>query len=527
MGGACSSARRSYTDNLMGYRGQQFRVPLIDTGFRDDRNVELLPPTALVYPSKNVNYHENGLSKRGGSSIQITGQGNAGQGIFQFRTSSQSILCFAANGEVFQSSYSNSIKSGLSTQNPICFIQTSNKVFFCDGQSTPQYWDGSSPSSSNVSAASSWSGNMPFQFVNHTRAGSGAGDRLWAVTPDSVWASKLNDPTDFGDANVVQIPIDSIGGLVGAYDLGGQLFAFSRTQTFLIQDTDSDIANWGYTNALWEGGVAHWRLIVKGYNNLFLMAEDGLIYSLQGVLTTGAYNAAALNRPAFVDKFIRDNVSLSNIANFNVAYDRKLRAMKWFMQEGGAGNNTALVYFIDKKPENAWILHDNENYDSGYEAAASCEVRVSAGNWQVWSIDYSGTIWGLEQSGDNDDGNPFVTRIKTKPEDLNIPRNNKHYMALAFRGRSAGSVDFDVNTWVEGDRQTDTTFSLMGTGATFGSAIFGTSTFATDTVTAEPATLGVYGRDLQLQLVNNAIGEDFFLSEIIFLAKPLGVKIYK
>lgn len=511
----------------MGYSGNQFRIPLIDTGFRDDRNQELLPPTALVYPSKNVNYHENGLSKRGGSSIQIAGNGSSGQGNFQFRRASASTYVFAVNGSVYQTSYANTLKSGLSSSNPICFIQTSDKLFFADGQSNPQYWDGSSPSSSNVTAATSWTGNMPFQFVNHTRAGSGAGDRLWAVTPDSVWASKVNAPTDFSDTYVVQIPIDSIGGLVGAYDLGGQLFAFSRTQTFLIQDTDSNTANWGYINALWEGGVASWRLIAKAYNNLYLMAEDGTLYDLHGVLTTGAYNASPISRPAFVDKFIRENVTLSNVQNFHVAYDRKLRALKWFMQEGGSGNNTALCYFIDKKPESAWILHDNEDYASGYDAAASCEVRVSSGNWQIWTIDTSGNTWGLEQPSDNDNGNPFRVRIKTKPEDLDMPRNNKHYMALALRGRSSGAVNFDVNIWNEGSRQIDGAFSLQSSGAKWDSAKWDVDTFASDTVTAAPMTLGMYGRDLQIQLINFSIGQDFFLSELIFLAKMLGIKIFK
>ena len=244
----------------MGYAGQQYRMPIMDTGFRDDRNTQLLPPTALLTPSANLNYHENGLSKRGGTAIQVTGLGNFGQGMFQFYTPTVQRLVFAANGIVYQTNYGNVIHSGMSTTNPVSFVQTSKYVFWADGQTNPQYWDGSAGSSSNVTAPSSWSGNMPIQMVNHTRAGSGAGDRLWAVTPDSIWASKLGDPTNFDDADVVQIPIDSIGGLVGAYDLGGQLFAFSRTQTFLIQDTDPTLTNWGYINAIWEGGTASFRL---------------------------------------------------------------------------------------------------------------------------------------------------------------------------------------------------------------------------------------------------------------------------
>jgi hypothetical protein len=509
----------------MGYSGQIFRMPLIDTGFRDDRNVELLPPTALLTPSANLNYHENGLSKRGGTTIKVAGAGFSGQGIFQFYTPSVQRLVFAANGNVYNTNYSTVIHSGMSTQNFVSFCQTSKYAFWADGQTNPQYWDGSASSSSNVTPAASWTGNMPIQMVNHTRAGSGAGDRLWAVTPDSLWYSDLNNPTDFLNGVAGQLPIDSIGGLVGAYDLGGQLFAFSRTQTFLIQDTDPTLTNWGYVNALWEGGVASWRLLEKARNNLFFMAEDGLIYDLSGVLTTGAYNAAPLNRPAFVDKFIRDNVNLGNIQNFHVAYDRKLRALKFFMQEGGSTNNIALTYFIDKEPTSAWIIHNNLSYSSGYNAMCSAEVRVSAGDYQIWTMDSSGNIWGLEQTSRDDNGNAYSVNITTKAQDMNIPRNSKHFYAIALRGQASGTVNFTFYPFVEGQPLQSQTFQLMGTGATFDSATFDSSTFATDLVTTSPVNLGYYGRDLQLQIINNAVGEDFFLSEILYMVKPLGIKV--
>lgn len=514
----------------MGYSGQAYRLPLIDTGFRDDRNIELLPPTSLVIPSKNVNYHENGLSKRGGTSISISGSGNSGQGIFQFQKPSSRILMFASGGKVHQTNYSNVIASGLSTQNFISFVQTSAYAFFADGQTTPQYWDGVASSSSSVTPPSDWAlTGQPFQMVTHTRAGSGAGDRMWAVTPLGLWYSKLAAPTIFDPAAMGSdagfIPIDSIGGIVGAYDLGGQLFAFSRTQTFLIQDTDPTLTNWGYINALWEGGVASWRLIVKAYNNLFMMAEDGLIYSIQGVLTTGAYNAAALNRPAFVDKFIRDNVNLENIQNFHVAYDRKLRALKFFMQEGGEINNIALIYFIDKKPTNAWIVHDNENFASGYNATCSSEVRVTAGNYQIYTMDTMGDVWVLEQASRDDNGNSYPTRIKTKPEELEEPRNNKNFFAMAFRGEASGVVDFTLRTWIEGARQQDEAFSINGSGSSFDEAFFDSATFAGDAIVAAPVSLGYYGRDLQVELVNDVAGQDFFLAEILLFAKVLGIKV--
>lgn len=517
----------------MGYSGQQFRMPLIDTGFRDDRNVELLPPTSLLLPSCNLNYHENGLGKRGGTAIALAGLGKAGQGMFQFRTPTITKQLFVSNGICYHTNYSNILKTGMSTNNAVSFAQTSKYVFFADGQTNPQYWDGIAGTSSNVTPAVSWTGNMPIQMVVHTRAGSGSGDRMWAVTPDGLWYSNINAPTDFLGGTAGFIPIDSIGGLVGAHDLGGQLFAFSRTQTFLILDTDSSIASWGYINAIWEGGVASWRLIAKAMNNLYFMAEDGLIYNLSGVLTTGAYNAAPLNRPAFVDKFIRDNVNLGNIQNFHVAYDRKLRALKWFMQQSGQINNIALTYFIDKHPESAWIVHNNTNFTSGYNATCSCEVRNAPGDFQVWTMDGNGALWKLEQTSRDDSGNAYPVIIMTKAQDLGgaggnqsgIPRSNKHWMALALRGNASGTVNFTLYPFVEGVALGSQTFSLNGSGATFDSAHFDVDTFATNQVTTAPVYLGVYSRDLQLQLLNNVAGQDFFLSEIVYMVKPLEIKI--
>ena len=131
----------------MGYSGTQFRMPLMDTGFRDDRNTQLLPPTALLVPSCNVNYHENGLSKRGGTAIQVIGGGHAGQGMFQFFTPTIQKLVFVSNGVLYNTNYSNVLFSGFSKTNPVNFCQTSKYVFATDGQANPQYWNGSAGSS--------------------------------------------------------------------------------------------------------------------------------------------------------------------------------------------------------------------------------------------------------------------------------------------------------------------------------------------------------------------------------------------
>lgn len=530
----------------MAYRGTTLRSPFLETGLRDDRSQELLPVTSLVLPSKNVNFHENGLSKRGGSALylwpSIAGNPKI-QGGFDFRLyNGASFKLFAAGGIVYNGNYSNPLKAGHSSSNPISFAQigsasgqnTLQKVFWCDGQIAPQYWDGVAASASPVLTATSWSGSsgMPFQLINHAR---NANIRLWAITPDSVWASKLGTPTDFSDANVVQIPVYTEGGLVGGFDLGGQLFVYSKTKTYLIDDTDASSANWGYHESLWQGGAAHWRLICKADNNLLIMAEDGTIYSLQGIIATGSYASNQLARPAYVDKFIRDNIALSNIQNFHCCFDRKLRAVKFFMQEGGSANNIALLYFVDRPPNQAWIIHDNENFPSGYNATCSFEVRNGPGDWQIWTGDNQGLLWKLEQSIRHDDdvntgptaaaGNSYPTRIKTIRQDLGSPRAWKHFRGLIFRGSASGQVDFTMRKWIDGVRQEDSTFQINGSGASFDSAIFDTDVFAGDSLVPAMIDVGYYGRDAQFEFVNDTAGQDFFLSELLYLYQPRGIRI--
>jgi len=455
------------------------------------------------------------------------------QGGFQFRMNNGSYFnLFAAGGNVYSGTTATILSTGHSVSNAISFAQIGSqsgqtiaqKVFWADGQIAPQFWDGVSGSSSSVMTATSWASTsgMPFQLVNHAR---NANIRLWAITRDSVWASKLGDPTDFSDANVVQIPVYSQGGLVGGIDLGGQLFVWDKTKTYLIDDTDPSSANWGYHESLWEGGAAHWRLVAKANNNLFLMAEDSTIYSLQGIIATGAYAASPLARPAYIDKFIRDNINLSNIENFCCAYDRKLRAIKFFMQEGGSHNNIALTYFIDKDPSMAWIIHDNEDYASGYNASAVWEVRNGPGDWQLWTGDFSGMIWKLEQPQGDDDGNPYKTRIKTIRQDFGAPRAWKHIKGIVFRGSAQGEVDFDMHVFIDGQRQQDSTFVLSGSGAKFGSARFNVDSFAGDSIIPATVDIGYYGRDVQFEFINDAVGQDFFLSELLYLYMPRGTRL--
>lgn len=498
-----------------------------EAGFTFKRDDKLTFPTALVEGAKNINFHEGGVGKRGGTDIVVeagVSPAPIGRGIYNFRnrTGGSFIVFATSDGIVYSTDYSTVIASGMSTSNYFNFSSFNNECYIADGASTPRYWPSGGPSTA-VTPATSWATiSQPFQMIPHSR---GANSRLWAITRDSVWASKNNDGHDFSDAEVKQIPVYTEGGLVGGIDFGGTLIVFSKTKSYIIDDTDADDALWGYKEAIWEGGASHWRLIEQAGNNVYIWTDEGLVYTIAGVQATGDYVAASITRPAYIDRWIREKVTRASVENFHVSYDRTLRCLNYFVQVGGSINNTNLKYFIDKSPENAWIVHNNESFNSGMNAADSTEMLVSPGVYKIYSQDYVGQIWAHEQTSFSDNGNAYTASLKFKAFDFDNLQMHKHFRSAALRGTAASNFGLTIRVYIDGIRKSDIELEVDGTGAVFDTDVFDTGVFAADALVSIPFDLGYYGYDIQFEIVNETAGEDFFISILFVNFKNLGVRL--
>lgn len=513
----------------MAYAGQPYRFPFDLAGFQYNRNTDLLGETALIDGTKNINFHEGGIGKRGGSSLFLASALSgtpAIRGLYNFRKQNgNSFRVFAdSGGKVYHTVEANLLKTNMSLSNYFNFSVFDDELYIADGATTPQVWDGAAGSTSNIAGVpTDWSSTSvyPFQIVPHSR---GANARQWAITRDAVYASKNGDGDNFADAEVKKIPVYSESGLVGGFDFNGSLFVFSKTESFIIDDTSSDTAEWGYKKAIWEGGVAHWRLITKAGNNLYLMMDDGLIYSIRAVQSSGDYEQAAINKPAFIDRWLREKVSLINIENFHSAYNRKLRCIDYFVQVSGSNTNTCLRYFIDRPPEIAWVIQDNSDNPSGYNASVSAEMRSNAGDYFISTGDFSGKIWDLEQSTKADNALVYNANVKTRKIHMGNPRMWKHFRSAGIRVSSAANSTLTVRVWIDGERKSDKTINVSGNGASFDEAILDTSVFAEDSIIPYPVELGYYGFDIQIEIVNSGAAQDFFLSEMLIDYKNIGVR---
>lgn len=510
----------------MGYSGQTFVIPQNTGGFQYRYDLEFVDPSMLVGDSKNFNLHRDGRQKRGGTA-KINGTAVSGtpriMGIYDFRLPATSYQVFGADDGKLYKNATTTIKTGMSTNNKFSFAVFEDELFVADGETTPQTWDGVAAGTSDITTpATDWSGSdQPFQFIVH---GRGASRRLWALMGSGVYYSSLGNGKQFagGTSGLITIDTGDAFGLVGGIEFGDRLIVFSRSKAFIIDDSDSDTANWGYQAAQWEGGAAHWRLIVKTPNDVVVMTEDGDIYSIAAVQNYGDYKQASIARGAYIDTFLREKAVMSQIDNFHAIYDPTLRAVKFFVSVNDATkNDTALVYFIDRPPEQAWAYHDNLTYASGYKASCSALVRTAPATYFVYTGDYVGFIWKLEDSSYADDSNPYTMTLRTPRIIMGDIRSRKEFKRAIYTVMGATDVEFDVTIVVDGEDNFTESFTTSATA--WDEALYDEATWDFTFPVRESFAIGKKGRTLEIELSHSTENQPLMLSSFMIDFKPLGM----
>ncbi len=510
----------------MSYVGETYTVLLNDTGYNYNQNIDATPPNSMVSPSRNVNTHLGGVGKRGGTakvnSTAVTSTPRI-MGMYDFRLASSAFQVFGTDDGDLYSDTTTKLKAGMSTTKKYSFDVFGDELYVCDGYTTPQTWDGAAAATSDITTPSAdWSAHeQPFQCISH---GYGASRRMWYLYKSGVNYSTLANGKEVSGGTSGKITIDTgdTYGLTGGIEFGDRLIVFGKTKAFIIDDTAASVSSWGWAEAQWAGGAAHWRLLVKTPTDLVAMTEDGDIYSVVAAESYGDYKAASLTRPAFMDRWIQENVRLSYIDDFHAVYDPVLRAIKFFVVRNGQTTvDTALVYFIDRTPDKAWAIHDNQSSTSGYSASCSCVVRTSTGLWQVYTGGYSGFIWKLEQSARNDDGAGYYAGAKLANMNFGSPHITKMFKRGRVLAVPKGSYNLNVNWWVDGVMQTVKTVSMAGTSAVLGSFVLDTDILGGSDILDRTFDMGAFGKRLQIEFYNTVANQDFFVSQIMFDHKSL------
>lgn len=516
----------------MAYTGRSYLIDCSTGGLTGNTNVDVVGSNMMIYPSRNVNLHNGGREKRGGTShineTAVTGTTPKCLGGYDFinLAGTQSRVTAWSTGKIYVDE-TTEIGTGLGATDYYSFCQGEDKLFICDGVNTPRVWTGSGSVAEIDDPASDFSTYPVIMMCIH---GTGNAERMWALTKKGVYASKVGDFEDFTDASVVQIQIDTGDGfgLVGMIEFGERLIIFSKRKAYIINDTDTDTANWGYTTAIWEGGAAHWRLIVRTPNDIVCMMEDGEVYSVVTAEQYGDYKYGSLTRPSWMHKYIQGYIRLTYINDFHAIFDPNLRAVKIFgVRSGETVIDTALVYFIDRGAESGWIVHDNQSASSGYSASASWLNRKAAGTWKVYTGDYAGFVWELETANYNDNAAAYYGGFKTPSMPFEsgksvLSRINKMYNGVTAMVIPRGEYSLNVRWWIDGIAQTGTSLSMGGSGAVLGSFVIGTDSLGSLNILDRSTRLGGVGQRVQFEFYNSGVNQTFFVSQIMIDFKNKG-----
>ncbi len=515
------------------YKGLTYQVPCSEAGFNHSPNLDQIPPTALVDPSRNINLHENGIRKRGGTShvnsSAISGTPQV-MGIHDYQLSASQFLVMGTTDGKLWKNFTETIKEGLGTGKIVRMLTFGGLCFFYNGYNIPQYWNGVAVETSNIAApAADWIGtSYPSWAVVHS---NGLARRIWvggcSSTPYSIYASKVGDGGDYTTAPLsFYVETGTGDGIVGAFELGTRLFCMSKRNAFYINDTSTDSDYWGYEKAIWNGGLAHHGLIAVTPNDVHLMAEDGEIYSFTAVQSYGDYKMASLTRPSYVHKWISDNIDLSKIAQFHAVYDPVIRAVKWFLVKTGSSQvNICLPFFLDRPIDKAWgAPHENSSYNSGYKASCSALVKKSAGNWKIYTGDYAGFVWELETANRNDNSQAYDGRSVWPRLNFADSRVTKHYNRAIVVSQPSGTSTATLSMTIDDLQTISGTLYFAATQNVFGTGVFGTAVFTEGIVSDTSLRIGTTGKRIQPDISCSILNTDLFLSNLLIDHKSMGRK---
>lgn len=513
-----------------------YRLSLNKGGYTANPNIGAIDPQSMVDSSSNINIYNGMREHRGGTSIINTLSDNSQiMGICEYNVGgAQFIVRATANGKIWKN-HTTTIHTGWTVDKYVSFTALNGNLYAANGADTIRYWNGVAASMSAITSLhADWTGsNHPSQIITITR---GQAVRMVAIgcptTPYSVYVS-ANNTANFltADGGIVfdlevKNPRDT--GLAGMGLYGDRLMIFTQFQPFYFDNTNATASNWGIIPLQANIGTSHWRNIVNTPNDLIIVDRSMNVFSLASVQQYGDYKVASLTIPAKIDKWIRDNLDLSQIAKSHICYDPKLRLLKFFaVRTGDTQVKLALVYWIDaESPLYAWSPpHSNFVNNSGYNASCSAVVEKTTGDFKIYTGDYAGRMWELETGNKNDNGVAFANEYDHPYLDFGNPRNDKLFKNIRYIGESIGVWDITCIPFVDGTQLASTDISLGGVGDIYGTGVYGTAVYGGAELVDDWAIIGTVGKRIRSETLNVGLNQGYKLNEMLFDYIDLGEKV--
>lgn len=514
------------------FTGERY-VLALNGSFNGNDDLTDIPAGQFATGTRNGNTHNGGFEKRDGTALvgdQISaGLASLGGGQLVKRSSLTRHLYFAADtGAVYRDGAS--ILTGRSTTAYTHFTPIDDKMFICNGFDEVKVDTGSAVATIS-SAAADWTGNaQPTKIIVHTKAGSRRAFG-WGVAgkENYLYYSSTGAFETFtgGTSGNVFVDMRHGEGIIDCVSKDGALWIIGKEETFILDDSDSTVANWGVYRASFAGGVHSPRLTCVANNGIFAMNTQGDIYEVQTAEQIRDFSQASIVEPFFIHSYIKANWDLTKIDQFHMAYEPKTKSLRIFgVRQGQIVVDECLVYYLNQAkwgPVHDGIDNASAN-GTGYKAAASFSAQASDGTKRLYTQDYNGNTWELENEVKTDDDNAYTSVAITPWLDFDLEGIEKRYPYMTLSYKSLGDYTVDVTVSLDGVNQASQIVSLAATGAVLGSFELDVDQLAVIGMTEQEMEIGNVGRKIMLQISNSGAAESYFLSQIIFPFVNRGVR---
>lgn len=152
-----------------------YRLPFSGVGFNHNPNIDEIPPTSLVYPSRNMNLNKNGAESRGGTSkIDSAKYGGAeimGGRDYTLADATQFRVVVTTDGKIWKDT-TTTIHTGWTAGQYVHFEVYNFKLYISNGVDVPQVWDGAAGATTDLGST----GETAPGACTGALAGAGAGN---------------------------------------------------------------------------------------------------------------------------------------------------------------------------------------------------------------------------------------------------------------------------------------------------------------------------------------------------------------
>lgn len=316
----------------MSYQGTKVKIPLGDIGLLTDIAQDKTPPNSLI-KARNICFFNGTVQKAPGAvpwNRDTLGKPIVATHNWWPDVVTQRMIAVTSDGDIHigrDRVFGTAVNTDLGLLNPNCLfteggLETAGrpkKLFlFTAGKTLPQVLTGNGSTFTPIALPNTdWTGNrFPKCGVIH-RA------RLWAFSGHIAYASATGDHEDF-QANTSRIdPIYPGEGdeIRGAFVFKGRLIVFKDGGfVYMLNDDDSDQANWVFVKIASNFGLAAPNGIDEVLNNLYAGNNTGTVTDYAASEKLGSVEAADLVQDLQFESYLRGTTSKVGVSEQHMLY---------------------------------------------------------------------------------------------------------------------------------------------------------------------------------------------------------------